>query len=132
MISGLFLSVMGLLLVAISFAVIKQRRYHKIAYGYGKNNEIIDVVSAHSNFVSYVPIFTIILVIIEIYFSAPPAIVASLACLFAIGRFLHFYGLVTFKNTNDLGLRVAGMLLTIFPLMASAIILGYYSFASFF
>jgi uncharacterized membrane protein YecN with MAPEG domain len=57
MVVYLYTSLLGILFLVISFAVINGRRTHKISLGPGKSNEIIHLVSAHSNFSSYVPIF---------------------------------------------------------------------------
>lgn len=56
MFTNLYIGLLTLLYFKISLETINARRSNKISVGAGDNNEIAGIVSAHSNFNSYVPI----------------------------------------------------------------------------
>ncbi len=123
MITGLYAGILGLIYIRLTLAVIGGRRKHLIAYGYGKNNEIAGVVSAHGNFSAYAPIFLVSLLCLElggkIVGTNLPLLLHLLGVLFVAGRLIHFSGLsqseqLAKPNFNP---RKIGMHLTIWPLV---------------
>lgn len=114
MVTSLYLGILGLLYFWISIETIMARGKNKVSLGAGQNNEIIHLVSAHSNFSSYTPFFLFSLFMLEQQTVSLYAIHA-LAVVFVIGRFVHFLTMrnqeKTFKH------RKTGMMLTLWPLI---------------
>lgn len=125
MITSFFAAQLGLLLLLISYKTIVARKTHKISLGHGANNEILSLVSAHSNFVAYSPIFLVLLGLAEV--SGLYSIVALyvLGFFFLLGRVFHF---VAFSSSKiNFKLRISGMLLTLIPI-AIASFMNFYVF----
>ncbi len=119
MITSLYAGILGLLFLTMSIKTIGARRKHQVSLGPGPNNEIIHFVSAHDNFKAYAPLLLLLTFILEATQSISPVLIHLLACLFTIGRFLHYFG---FKGEKmDFKKRVIGMHLTLWPLMLLAI-----------
>lgn len=117
LVTSLYAGLLTLFYFVISIATIKARRSKGISLGSGSDDEIIHLVSAHNNFSSYVPLFLILLYLLETQGSSQLWIHA-LAMPFAVGRFFHFQSMKT-ENMN-LKKRVLGMRLTLIPLVLSA------------
>ncbi len=76
-------------------------------------------VRAHANFSEYTPLFLILLTLVEMA-DAPSLFVSLLGGAFIIGRISHWYGLT---EPDRLRFRTLGMVLTLTPLIAAAVLL---------
>lgn len=124
MITSLYAGLFGLLYIQITFDVIQHRRKHKVSIGHGKNKEVAQIASAHANFSSFVPFALILMYLIETGFELPALIIHLFGASVFIGRLLHY---IAFRGTMNFKLRITGMMLTIFPLIAMSI-LNVYSY----
>lgn len=115
MITSLYTGLLGLLFFLISIETIRARRTKKISLGTGLNNEIQHLVSAHSNFSAYVPFFLLALGFCEFSRLFPMVLLHALGLVFFLGRVLHFLSMRT--ESMDFQKRVAGMMMTLFPLI---------------
>lgn len=114
MVTSLYVGILGLLYFWISIETIKARGANKVSLGPGQNNEILHLVSAHSNFASYTPFFLFSLFLLE-YQTVSRYALHCLAIIFVIGRVVHF---LTMRNQEKtFKYRKAGMLLTLWPLI---------------
>ncbi len=113
----LYASLLGFLYFYISLTVIKGRRSNKVSLGPGSDNEILHLTSAHNNFASYVPLFLIMLYILEVN-GAYSVLIHSLGVAFLAGRILHFLSMKNQEKTFEK--RVLGMKLTLWPLIISS------------
>ena len=118
MITSIFAGILGFFYTLISFYVVRRRRTLKISLGSGDNPIMLQAISAHSNFQSYVPIFLILLYLLEVYSAIPVEIIITLGCFFTLGRILHFRGI----TTNNFKLRVPGMIMTFVPITLSSLL----------
>ncbi|MDC1175616.1 MAPEG family protein [Bacteriovoracaceae bacterium] len=119
MISNLYLGLLTLLYVMITLETIKARQRNQISLGAGKTFEIEAIVSAHSNFNSYVPLLMILLFSAEWFMILPKFIIHLLGIMIFLGRTFHF---IAFRgNKMNFKLRTIGMHMTIWPLMFLAI-----------
>ncbi len=119
MITSLISGILGLLYLQLTFDVIKARLKHQISLGYGENNEIAPIVSAHSNFISYVPLFLILCFLFEQSALVHWGVILTTGLSFIIGRILHYIG---FKNKKiNFKLRRLGMVMTLLPLVIVSI-----------
>ena len=121
MVSSLYAGLLALLIIWLSFNVIKLRRAKKIRLGDGNDPEIQAAIRAQGNATEYIPIALVLLALLE--FNHVHVMLLHLAGIaLCIGRFLHAQGLLS----NNLKLRVFGMQLTIFTIVPLALInIGY-------
>ena len=119
MITTLYLGLLALLYLYISGAVIMKRRKHQISTGFGPNNEIRDIVSAHANFAAYVPIQLLLIYLLEISGHIPLIAIHIIAAIVLLGRILHFIAF----NSKEMNFkyRVYGMQMTLFPLLITGL-----------
>ncbi len=124
MASSLSAALLTFIYLVLSAGVIRARRSKGISMGYGKDNEIIGIVSAHNNFSNYAPLFLVLLYMTEVRGDIPSILLAVLGLAFVLGRLLH---LVAFAGQKmNFRLRVVGMLLTFTPLGLLALAQAFY------
>jgi uncharacterized membrane protein YecN with MAPEG domain len=121
MISVLYIGLGGLFYFVISLITILGRRRHKVAYGAGKNNEIIREVSAHNNFSAYIPFIFLMLFIYEMLMPTSIITVHMYGLFIVFGRFFHAYSILIAEKNLKFGFRQIGMLLTFVPLVGLSI-----------
>jgi len=118
MITGLYAAILAFLYVRISLKVIGARRENKISLGAGAQGEISAIVSAHSNFAAYVPLLLLLTYFLEAGGHTSPYVLHLIAVAYTLGRVLHY---LAFRGpTMKFRLRVAGMQLTLWPLIVLA------------
>ncbi|MCB0376980.1 MAG: MAPEG family protein [Bdellovibrionales bacterium] len=115
MITLLYAGILGLFYFKISMDTIKARKKHQISMGYGKDNEIIQYVSAHNNFASYVIFLLLLLYLVESSQMYSPYLLHGLGTTFTLGRFFHYFAFVAGKM--NFKRRVLGMQMTLIPLL---------------
>jgi len=112
MISVIYAIISALLIVYLSFEVIKTRRKHQISVGDGGNEELITAQGAQSNAIEYLPISLLLLLYLE-YNGANNWIVHITGITLIIGRVIHARGLLN-RNFRQ---RVLGMQITVYVLI---------------
>jgi uncharacterized membrane protein YecN with MAPEG domain len=118
MITPIYVALLAILFLFLSFKTIKVRKKLQIGVGTGDNPELLRAMRVHANFSEYVPITLILILSVELlkgYF----ILVHSLGAALLVGRILHAYGVSQTKE--NLKFRVSGMLLT-FSTMLVAIV----------
>ncbi|WP_323837079.1 MAPEG family protein [Photorhabdus africana] len=107
MVSSLYVVLGALLLIKLSFDVVKLRTQYRVSYGDGGFYELQTAIRIHGNAVEYIPIAMLLLVMMEMNGSNVWMIhVCGLILL--IGRVLHYYGLYH----RELRWRRSGMVAT--------------------
>lgn len=119
MITTVLASILGALFFKMTLAVVNQRKSLKIALGSGEDETLLQYTSAHNNFSQYVPMLLILFYLNEINAFLPKPILFVVAILIVMGRVLHYRALTAKKMSFKL--RVRGMQLTLFPMMAMSI-----------
>ena len=120
MITSLYAGCLCLLYFKITLETISARKRNQVSLGYGTNSEIEAIVSAHANFNAYVPIFIILLFLLERSQTLPSLVINILGILFFVGRTLHF---VAFRGSKmNFKMRVKGMHLTLWPMLGLALL----------
>lgn len=112
MVSSIYASLGALIIMWLSFNVIKQRRAHKISVGDGGNENLKLSMAAQSNAVEYIPITLILMFSLE-FNDASLWLLHALGLAMLVGRVVHAKGLLS----SSLKLRVLGMQVTLFVLM---------------
>ena len=127
MATNLYTGLLGIVLITLSIRVIALRGNPAFAwfkFGYGGENALDRAIRAHGNLTEYAPIFLLMMLIAEQGgFSS-----FALHCYggtFLLGRLMH--GVCFGFMESNLPLRVAGTVLTLFPLVGlSRILLSQY------
>lgn len=117
MITSIYASLLALLIVRLSLAVIKLRRKNRVSVGDGGNEELQLAIRAHSNALEYIPITLFLLLTLELN-GAPKILIHILGFTLIIGRILHAIGL----PAKDFRKRVLGMQITIYLLIGLALL----------
>jgi len=128
MITGLYAAILALLYARISLKVIGARRQNRISLGAGPQGEISAIVSAHANFAAYVPLLLLLTYFLEVGGRMSPYVLHLIAAAYTVGRILHY---LAFRGPEmKFRLRVAGMQLTLWPLIVLALLNAYGFFAA--
>ncbi len=107
MITSIYAALSSLLIVWLSFNVVKLRQSGRVILGDGGNPELQVAIRAQGNATEYIPISLILLLLLEL--SKGNALMLHIGGVaLLIGRSLHAYGL----TTSNLKLRVSGMVFT--------------------
>ena len=99
-------SALGLIFVWLSMRVINARVSGQVLIGDAGNTDLQFRIRAHANFCEYVPIFLILLGLLE-FMGGNRIALMVLATLFVLARLLHVPGMAA---TANLTLRQAGIL----------------------
>ncbi len=113
----LFLSV--ILVLYLSFLIIKQRKKHLVSVGSGGHDEIKYLMRAHGNALEYLPLFLIMLCVYDAN-DAPAWAVHLFGMMMMVGRVLHAIAFVKYQSMA-LKIRFWGMILTFLSLILVAI-----------
>ena len=99
-------SALGLIFVWLSMRVINARVSGQVLIGDAGNTDLQFRIRAHANFCEYLPIFLILLGLLE-FMGGNRIALMVLAALFVLARLLHVPGMAA---TANLTLRQAGIL----------------------
>ncbi|QFU24741.1 MAPEG family protein [Shewanella eurypsychrophilus] len=108
-ISGLYISITAILVVALAMRVVKLRRKHKIGIGDADNRELQLATRVHANLVENAPIAMVLLIVAELN-GLSAVFLHVLGVTWVIGRFLHAVGLTKGRGGYHLGRFWGGLL----------------------
>ena len=124
MITPIYVALLAILFLFLSFKTIKVRKRLQIGVGTGDNPELLRAMRVHANFSEYVPITLILILSVELL-KGHFILVHGLGAALLIGRVLHAYGVSQTKE--NLKFRVSGMLLTFSTMLVSIVSIIYLS-----
>lgn len=124
MITPIYLALLALLFIVLSFKTINVRKKLQIGVGSGDSPELLRAMRVHANFSEYVPISLLLILSVELL-NGPSVLVHVLGIALLLGRLLHAYGVSKIKE--NLKFRVTGMLLTFATMLVSIITILYLS-----
>lgn len=113
-----YAALLALLFVGLSVRTLRMRRRLQIAIGDAANPTMLRAMRAHANFAEYVPLSLLLLFLVEAT-GAGSYMVHALGASTLVGRVLHAYGVSQVKE--NFAFRVAGMALTLTPLIVASI-----------
>ena len=126
LITSIIASVLTIIFIKLSFAVIGLRRKNKVGLGSGGNEDLERAIRAQGNFAEYVPFSIILIACLELN-GAPWWLVVIPGIAMIIGRLIHIKGINT--PPPDFSKRVLGMKFTFFTLIglvALNLVWGFY------
>ena len=118
-ITSVVASVLTIIFVRLSFAVIRLRRKNKVGLGSGGHEELERAIRAQGNFAEYVPFGIILIACLEIN-GAPWWLVAVPGITLIAGRLIHAKGIN--MPPPDFSQRVLGMKFTFNTLIALVVL----------
>jgi len=125
-VTALYAGLMGLWLLGLGFAVVRQRRRHDVSVGDGGVRALELAMRAHGNACEYVPIALILLGLAE-GMGAPGWALHGFGLMLVAGRALH--GAYFLTGARVLKVRVLGMMLTLGMIGALALGLAFHALA---
>ncbi len=117
-ITALYASLLALLLVLLSFNVIRLRLKLKVGIGDGEHKTLAAAIRIHGNFIEYMPLALILLACYELN-GADALWLHALGSLLFVGRVLHAVGLS--KSIGVSFQRQVGMVSTFLVLVILSI-----------
>jgi uncharacterized membrane protein YecN with MAPEG domain len=115
LVTSLITSVLAIIFIKLSFAVIGLRRKNKVGLGSGGHEDLERAIRAQGNFAEYVPIGLILIACLELN-GAPWWLVALPGITLIIGRLIHAVGIN--EPPPNFSNRVLGMKFTFYTLIA--------------
>ncbi len=115
LVTSLITSVLTIIFIKLSFAVIGLRRKNKVGLGSGGHEDLERAIRAQGNFAEYVPIGLILIACLESN-GAPWWLVALPGIALIIGRLIHAVGIN--QPPPNFSNRVLGMKFTFYTLIA--------------
>ncbi len=92
-VTTIYAALLGLLLIVLSDLVSRTRKKSKIILGHGDDPMLERVMRAQGNFVEYVPLGLILLMLMELK-TTEPWVLHLCGSMLLLGRMLHAYGMV--------------------------------------
>lgn len=117
-ITPIYAVILSLMLLGLSFQVIKMRQLHRVLFHDGGVKELRRAVRGHGNFVEYVPIFLLLMALCELNDGSPLALHGVGATL-VLGRLVHAYSVFHTLLKH----RVFGMSCTFLALIGATALL---------
>ena len=117
-ITALYASLFGVMCVMLMVVVIRLRRGLKIGLGDGGNRDLQQAIRVHGNAIECVPIFLLLLAILEINHGSA-MLLHGFGAVFLFARILHAWGLYVTSGAS-VG-RIAGTAITMTLLVTLAI-----------
>ena len=119
-ITAIYAALSALLIVALSFRVIRLRLSTRTGIGDGGHQDLARCIRAHANAVEYLPLALLLLLLVE-WNQTLPLIVHGFGIVLVLGRLLHAVGLS--RSAGASPARFIGMLLTLLCLLGMAALL---------
>ena len=119
-ITGIYAAISALLIIILSFRVIRLRMSTRTGIGDGGNQDLARCIRVHANAVEYLPLALLLLLLVE-WNQTLPMIVHGFGIAIVLGRVLHAVGLSNSAGTSP-G-RFVGMLLTLLSMLGMAALL---------
>jgi uncharacterized membrane protein YecN with MAPEG domain len=118
-VTSIIASVLTIIFVKLSFAVINLRGKNKVGLGSGGYDDLERAIRAQGNFAEYVPIGLILIACLELN-EAPYWLVAIPGITLIVGRLIHAIGINV--PPPDFSKRVLGMKFTFYTLITLVIL----------
>lgn len=119
LVTSIIASILSIVFVRLSLAVIGLRRKNKVGLGSGGHDDLERAIRAQGNFAEYVPFGILLLACLELN-GAPWWLVAIPGITLIVGRLIHAKGINT--PPPDFSQRVLGMKLTFGTLITLAVL----------
>jgi uncharacterized membrane protein YecN with MAPEG domain len=118
-----YLALLALFYAMLTLRVVRLRQGNRAAFGDGDSLTLRSAIRAHSNFIEYVPLVTLMVAFMEMSGASAVRIHLLMGAL-VVSRLLHPLGMYAAPNTQAFRIgRVGGMTITIGLLFVCAIMI---------
>jgi uncharacterized membrane protein YecN with MAPEG domain len=124
-ITALWAAILGLLSLALAARVVQARSTENVIFGDGSSVVMQQRIRVHANFIEYVPLALLLLLVLELN-SSSSLVLNGLGGSLALARVLHAFGLSTSTGTTP-G-RFLGTVLTWLVILTESVLLLYARF----
>lgn len=118
MVTSLYAGILGILYLALTFYTIKGRFKYKVPLGDGANPELTRRIRVHANFMEYVPLALILMILVELEGMSETAL-NIMGVALVVARLGHAWGLARSENSS-IG-RAGGTILTLLIIAAASV-----------
>ncbi len=118
-ITATYAAALGILTAGLGFATVITRAKSKVSWGDGGNLSLQRAIRAHGNLIEYMPIFLILLVILE-NSGASAGWLHILGAIFLAGRIVSA---IYFWISQKFALRVIALWGAVLPIVAGSVLL---------
>ena len=125
-ITALWAAILGLLSLALAARVVQARSTENVIFGDGSSVVMQQRIRVHANFIEYVPLALLLLLVLELN-SSSSLVLNGLGGTLALARVLHAFGLSTSTGTTP-G-RFLGTVLTWLVILTESALLLYARFS---
>ena len=119
LVTSIIATVLTIIFIKLSFAVIGLRRKNKVGLGSGGHDDLERAIRAQGNFAEYVPFGIILIACLELN-GAPWWLVATPGATLIIGRLIHAKGIN--EPPPDFRKRILGMKFTFYTLITLVVL----------
>ena len=124
-ITALWTGLLGLLMLGLAMRVVRARVTEKVIFGDGGSAVLLQRIRVHGNFVEYVPMGIVLLLVLELN-GATPLVLHSLGAGLFVARLLHAFGLSTSTGTTP-GRFIGTILTWLVLLVGCALVVWMYA-----
>lgn len=118
MVTPLYAGILGLFYIVLSFFVIRGRFKHKIEVGDKGSDDLFRRIRVHGNFIEYVPVALILILLAE-QEGAPEKLIHALGIALVFGRVMHAVG---FYHRSGISIgRSGGMVITFLVILMASL-----------
>lgn len=118
MITAVYAGLLGLVFLVLTVRVVTRRGAVKATLGDGGDVQLQRRIRAHGNFIEFVPLVLILMILLEMQ-SLSIWLVHLVGICLVVGRLIHCVNIS--RENESLGGRIAGMLLTMTALGVASI-----------
>ena len=116
-ITALYASLCAILVIALAFNVVGQRRKNKVGFGDQDVEPLALAIRSHGNAIEYIPIALLLILVLELNGARAP-LLHGLGGALVIGRLLHAWGLSHSGGVSFA--RLSGTLITWMVILGAA------------
>jgi uncharacterized protein len=119
-ITGIYAALAVILIIILAIRVVAYRRTHKIGMGDGDDVELRKRIRAHGNAIEYVPLYLVLLLLLELD-QTLPTLIHTFGIILIVARLAHAWGVS--HHTGISPGRAIGVVLTFGGLLAMSLLL---------
>lgn len=119
MVTTLYAGILGFLYIALSAYVIMGRYKHQVGLGDNGNPDLIKRIRIHANFIEYVPLALILMILVE-FEGISESLIHAMGIVLVAGRLMHGVGIT--RNSGTSLWRGGGMILTFLVIIAASVL----------
>ena len=125
-ITGLYAALMALLIMILAVRVVLFRRSAKVGLGDGNNPDLLQCIRVHANAVEYVPLYLLLMLILELN-QTLPMFIHIFGIVLIVARLAHVWGVS--RHSGISAGRALGAGLTVLMMVLMALLLLWQFFA---